>query len=141
MTGSPLAVPPLGPRGIPSPVVENSLDGRFKYRDWIQVVDQRGNSVVASGRGIPWELLRNLLCIRVFIADGCKNCCGLTSAEIAVGIAACRITDVAMASDGLQNASGLASAEISVTFATDRYATRPVATTVAFAVNEPWSLP
>ena len=104
MTGSPLAVPSRGPRSIPSLVVEITLDCRYCREI---AVDERGNSIAADGRGMPWKLLWQLPWISVAIAlyrtitvHGRGNCCGLTSAEITVAIAAYRRIAVAMAADG-----------------------------------------
>ena len=96
LTGSPLAVPSCGPRGIPSLVAEITLECRCNYRDCREMaVDERGNQIAADSCGMPWKLLWQLPWTSVAIAayrritaGGRGNCCGLTSARIAVAIAA-----------------------------------------------------
>ena len=88
--------------------------------------------ITADGpRKLPWQLPRTSVATATYrriAADGRGNCCGLTSAEIAVAIAAafrgnCRVSEDChwprMAADGSGNCCGLTSAEITVAIAAD----------------------
>ena len=113
MAGSPLALPSRGPRGIPSHVVEitwiavatSLISGKFpSINVAIQLprmaAECRGNCC-GNCRGFPWQLPWISVAIALYrriTAYGRGNCRGLTSAEIAVAIAAdfcgnCRVSE------------------------------------------------